>query len=63
MGLGLSFLIASHGGCSRSSNINELSDASKKALVKHKVDVQKRTTKSIRATPDARQPNNSQQRP
>ena len=51
MGLGLSVIIASHTGCSQSSNVSELSDASKKALVKRKVDVQERTTKSTHASP------------
>jgi hypothetical protein len=63
LGLGLSVIIASQTGCSHSSNISELSDASKKALVKRKVDVQERTTKSTHASPGARKTDNSQQRP
>jgi uncharacterized lipoprotein NlpE involved in copper resistance len=61
--LGLSVIIASHVGCSHSSNISELSDASKKSLVKRKVDVQARTTKSTHASPGAPNPDNSKQRP
>jgi hypothetical protein len=63
LGLGLSVIIASQTGCNHSSNISELSDASKKALVKRKVDVQERTTKSTHASPGARHADNSHLRP
>jgi uncharacterized lipoprotein NlpE involved in copper resistance len=61
--LGLGAIIASLAGCSQSSDVSELPDASKKMLIQRKVDVQSRATESTSASPGARNPNNSTKRP
>ncbi len=61
--LGFGAIIASLAGCSQSSDVSELPDASKKMLIQRKVDVQSRATKSTSASPGARNPNNSPKRP